>query len=323
MNHAFTSRTVMSQQSLLKSFVDRLISGLHEKSQNGRAVNMTIWYDSFGLDVISDLTYGQPFNCLAAKGSPTPQTEIIASSLKASTWYRAIRRMPNPVQKIIHALLPKDVIRKRQMRIKYSAQKIHERMQRDVERPDVYYFISGSVDKNKMSADEMVSSLSILMAAGSETTATTLAGCTYLLLRNPAVFQRLQQEIVQNFQTEEEITLNKLTSLRFLSAVIDESLRLYPPTPSTLPRRVPQQGAVISGKHIPGGTMVGANHWVVHRSSRHFTNAGDFVPERWLGDQAFSADDKAAFKPFMTGPRNCVGQKYVNNLNCILNSNSD
>ncbi|OJJ36223.1 hypothetical protein ASPWEDRAFT_173006 [Aspergillus wentii DTO 134E9] len=56
---------------------------------------------------------------------------------------------------------------------------------------------------------------------------------------------------------------------------------------------------------------MGANLWVVHRSSRHFTNAGVFVPERWLGDQAFSSDDKAAFNPFMTGPRNCVGQKLA------------
>lgn len=309
LNYAFTSRTVMSQQSLIQSYVDHLIYGLYEKSH--QVVNLTMWYDAFGLDVISDLIYGQSFNCLGAKGTPTRETSIISSSLRASTWYRAIRRMPRPVQIIIQALLPREIVRKRQTRMKYSIQKIHERIQRDVERPDVYYFISGSADKNKMSADEMASSLSILMAAGSETTATTLAGCTYLLLRNPAAFEHLQREIVQQFRTEEEITLNRLTSVRILSAIIDESLRLYPPTPSTLPRRVPPEGATLSGIFIPGGTIVGVNHWVVHRSPRHFVNATQFAPQRWLGNEAFSMDNNSAFKPFMLGPRNCVGQRCV------------
>lgn len=317
MNHAFTSRAVWSQESLLQSHVGHLINGLGEKcKERPAALNMTLWYDAFGLDVISGLTYGQSFNCLASRGSPTRETSIISSSLKGSTWYRAIRRMPKPIQSIICAMLPKKIVQMRQMRMKYSIQKIFDRIQRPDERPDVYFFISGSADKGKMSADEMASSLSILMAAGSETTATTLAGCTYLLLRNPTVFTRLQNEIVQKFRTDDEINLSELIPITFLSAVIEETLRLYPPTRSTLPRRTPPEGALISGRRIPGDTIVEVNHWVTNRSERHFVRATQFAPERWMGDEAFSADDKSAFKPFMLGPRNCVGQKFVNS--CLV-----
>jgi cytochrome P450 len=300
----------MSQQEILHHHASNLINGLREKSQQKDAkINMCLWFDSFGLDVISDLIYGQSFNCLHSKGSPTRETDMIASSFKASTWYRAIRRMPGLVQVIIKAMLPKEVVRKRQIRMQYSIQKIRERMQRPSERPDVYHFISGSGDSSKMSADEMASSISVLLGAGSETTATTLCGCIYFLLQSPGVFQQLQSEIVQQFQTEEEITWNKLNSIRFLTAVIDETMRLYPPTPSTLQRRVPAVGATIAGKSIPPGTIVGVNHYVAHRSPRHFVNATEWTPKRWLGDEAFEADDKSAFRPFLLGPRNCVGQK--------------
>ena len=56
-----------------------------------------------------------------------------------------------------------------------------------------------------MSVDEMVNNTSVLVLGGAETSATTLSGTTYLLLKNPSVMKKLQQEIRSSFKSSEEI----------------------------------------------------------------------------------------------------------------------
>jgi len=47
----------------------------------------------------------------------------------------------------------------------------------------------------------------------------------------------------------------------------------------------------------------------MYRSESNFKQALDFVPERWLGDERFTSDNKNAFQPFHVGPRDCLGKK--------------
>lgn len=56
-------------------------------------------------------------------------------------------------------------------------------------------------------------------------------------------------------------------------------------------------------------TTVGVPHFAAYRSSYNFSRPTEFVPERWLGDEAFLNDKKDVFQPFNFGPRNCVGKK--------------
>lgn len=42
-----------------------------------------------------------------------------------------------------------------------------------------------------------------------------------------------------------------------------------------------------------------------------FKDPLEFVPERWLGDERYADDQRAAMQPFSVGPRDCVGKKYV------------
>ena len=61
------------------------------------------------------------------------------------------------------------------------------------------------------------------------------------------------------------------------------------------------------GKYVPGGTKVGVTHWAAYHSPSNFRDPDDFVPERWLGDEKYKNDRKDVFRPFSTGPRNCIG----------------
>lgn len=159
--------------------------------------------------------------------------------------------------------------------------------------------------------EEMVSQSQILLLAGSETTASSLSGMLYYLLINPDVLARLTEEIRTSFTDEIDINMQSVTQLPYLQAVIEETLRVYPPTPNIFPRSTPQPGEIICGKFVPGGTSVGLHQLATLRSSKNFVDPDSFHPERWLGDPRFSNDDKNAFHPFSYGPRNCLGKKYV------------
>jgi cytochrome P450 len=139
---------------------------------------------------------------------------------------------------------------------------IKRRVRQGSSRPD---FMSHVIKNNKddgtgMSADEIDATMALVVVAGSETTATLLSGCVYLLIRNPDKMRKLREELSAEFKSADEITLMRVTRLPYLFAVIEESLRFYPPVPVSLPRVVPPEGASISGHWVPGGVCCGDSY---------------------------------------------------------------
>jgi cytochrome P450 len=97
----------------------------------------------------------------------------------------------------------------------------------------------------------MDANAAVFVLAGSETTAALLSGCTYYLLRNHDKYERLLHEIRSTFNSLSEIRLTSLVDLPYLNAVLTETMRVYPPIPSMLPRIVPKGGAIINDKFVP------------------------------------------------------------------------
>jgi cytochrome P450 len=99
----------------------------------------------------------------------------------------------------------------------------------------------------------LVSNASLLIAAGSETTATALSAATYYLGIYPETFKKLAAEIRSAFRSEEDITLTSAQHLSYLQGVIDEAMRLFPAAPGTQPRIISPGGDVICGRYVPAG----------------------------------------------------------------------
>lgn len=159
--------------------------------------------------------------------------------------------------------------------------------------------------------EEIVAQGILLLIAGSETTATLLSGMLYYLVTNPSKLTRLTNEIRSSFNTEQEIDVRRVFNLPYLHGVLEESLRMHPPVPGVFPRTTPEEGALICGKFVPGGTSVGMNHYASYHSANHFFDPDAFHPKRWLegADSQFVNDNKSVFHPFSHGPRNCLGKK--------------
>lgn len=104
-----------------------------------------------------------------------------------------------------------------------------------------------------MSFEKLSANAEILVLAGSETTATLLSGCTYLLLTHPDKMEKLKHEVRSTFASEHEITASAVNNLTYMLGVLNEALRLYPPVTSSLVRVVPKGGDRIVDLWVPEG----------------------------------------------------------------------
>lgn len=201
---------------------------------------------------------------------------------------------------------------------KFSADRVDRRLAKgQTAKPDLWAQILKRSGNELLTRDEMHSNASLFMTAGTETTATWLSGLTYYLLRNPGSMSRLMDEIRSTFRHQDDITIEALARMEYVNACLEEGLRLYPPVPVGLPRRVPAGGAAISGSWVPGGTTVSVHQLSANRSSGNFVDPSSFAPERWLSpshryySDRFVDDSKASLQPFSTGPRNCLGRNLA------------
>lgn len=94
--------------------------------------------------------------------------------------------------------------------------------------------------------------MNLPLRLGVDTTGTALTYITYMLATHPELFPELAKEI-SPYKDIDSLKLVELEQLSLLNAVIYETLRLWPPAPSTVPRVVPENGVEIGGYHLPAG----------------------------------------------------------------------
>lgn len=140
-------------------------------------------------------------------------------------------------------------------------------------------------------------------------------GITYLLMTHPVQYDKLASEIRSHFSSAEDITMTSVNTCRYLLAVIEEGLRIYPPSSSQHSRNVPAGGATLDGHYVPEGMLVGITTYAILHSGLNFANPDKFAPERWLPEgerpAEYDGDKKEAFQAFSYGPRNCIGKNLA------------
>ena len=160
---------------------------------------------------------------------------------------------------------------------------------------------------NNLEWGEMIAEVSIMMNAGSDTTAIAMNNAMFLLLKNPQCLKKLREELDNALEDDEEVaSYDKVKHLPYLRACLDESMRLFPPTTFGLPRRTPAEGAPVAGDFIAGNTSVSMSSYVAHRDEKVFPDAEQYRPERWLGDGG--KDLQPYFIAFSAGARGCIGR---------------
>lgn len=142
-----------------------------------------------------------------------------------------------------------------------------------------------------------------LLIAGHTTVAAALAWIWIVLSRHPAEARTLRGEL--RTTPGDRLGGQEVPALTYTRLVIDEVLRLYPPTWVTA--RSPIEDDVIGGYPIPSGSVVLLSPYVMHRHPGFWDDPERFDPGRFTPERADGRPREAYF-PFGAGPRACIGQ---------------
>ncbi|KAJ5124310.1 Cytochrome P450 [Penicillium bovifimosum] len=309
--HGFSEGSLQRQEAIVKGYVDLLVKRLRGIAESDSAtVDMTRWYNYTTFDIIGDLALGESFGCLENSRYHF-WVSVIFSHFRTAAWANVLRRVPFGVT-LMKWIIPKKVLEDKATQSQMTKEKVNARVANgDNGRPDFLSNVLKQPVEKGMTEDELVSNSYVLIIAGSETTATLLSGVTYYILTVPGVLDKLKAEIRGAFSSEEQITWSAVNQLKYTLAVLNETLRMYPPLPYGFPRIVEGEGDWICGRWVPGGTSVGIPILAAHMSSKYFKNPESFIPERFIGDAEYESDDRNALQAFSAGPRNCLGRNLA------------
>ncbi|KAK3079312.1 hypothetical protein LTS18_005173 [Coniosporium uncinatum] len=284
LSHSFSEKGMREMQPHIQYYVNLLIERLKEHSRKGP----------------------ESFDCLE-NARTDPWIQAVFGNVKSVPFIGSLCRYG--LGRLIQWITPKRLLELRMQNYLRNVDKIERRIQKGTDRGDFWDNVLEKSDFEKgtgMTKQEMISYASILVLGGSETTATSLSETTHLPCTHPEVLKKLNAEVRSVFSDEDGIDLISVNKLDYMLAVLDESMRLYPPVPKQGCRKVPVKGAVICGRWVPGGTSVQAQQYASNHVESNFHRPSEFLPQRWLGAAEFASDDRAARQPFSMGPRNCI-----------------
>ena len=175
------------------------------------------------------------------------------------------------------------------------------RAQPDEKRTDILTLMMEARDEKgeSMTDIELHDELLTLLFAGHETTATALAWAFYWIHKYPSVREKLLQELDNLGENPDPMTIFRLP---YLSAVCQETLRIYPVGMLTFPR-VTKSAINLMGHELAPGTTVIGSIYLTHRREELYPNPLEFRPERFL-ERQFSPYE---YVPFGGGSRRCLG----------------
>lgn len=152
--------------------------------------------------------------------------------------------------------------------------------------------------------DELLGQTAMLLIAGHDTTAYTLAWTLFLLTQHPAIQAALGDEI-DEAGLGEQPSLDAVMRLPLLDRVIKESMRLLPAVPLLFFRRSTEPFK-LGEYELPVGSTVVVSPLVTHRCPTLYPEPRRFNPQRWLERSAGTYD----YLPYGAGPRMCIGAGF-------------
>ncbi|XP_065881476.1 cytochrome P450 81Q32-like [Euphorbia lathyris] len=154
--------------------------------------------------------------------------------------------------------------------------------------------------------DQIIKSLMLaLLGAGTDTSAATMEWAMSLLVNNPEILIKAQNQIDKLIGHDHLMSESDASKLPYLQCIINEVMRMYPAGPLLVPHESSRE-CYIGGYRIPSGTMLLVNLWSIQNDPKVWDEPQKFKPERFEGVEG--GRDGFRLMPFGSGRRSCPGE---------------
>ncbi|KAJ7327912.1 cytochrome P450 [Mycena albidolilacea] len=232
----------------------------------------------------------------------------------AEFWVDKLEKPMSIVRGFLDPILEEAVAKKRAM-APQEGEKTNELGDRQVQEGETLLdHLVNYTDDPTILRDEILN----ITAAGRDTTAGLLTFTVYMLAEHPEVLTRLREEILRVVGPTERPTYDDFRDMKYLRAVLNETLRLYCPVPFNV--RTSVQPTLFRGSKdgpplfVPAGTRCAFATIGMHRRKDLWgPDALQFDPERFLDERLhkYLTPNPFIFLPFNAGPRICLGQQFA------------
>ncbi|XP_074030274.1 cytochrome P450 6k1-like [Leptinotarsa decemlineata] len=159
----------------------------------------------------------------------------------------------------------------------------------------------------QLTMDEIIGQTFLFFAAGFESSSTTITMTLFELSQKPEIQNRLRNEIEECMkQHDNEVTYDMLMKMEYLNAVIEETLRKWPPLTTLTRVCVKDYTFRDSDVTIDKNTTVIIPALGFQLDSEYYPNPMEYDPERFMDKNA----KHPGYFPFGEGPRMCIGMRF-------------
>nr|AYV88891.1 cytochrome P450 oxidase CYP706C54 [Polygala tenuifolia] len=145
-----------------------------------------------------------------------------------------------------------------------------------------------------------------MVVGGSDTSSNTSEFAMAEIMNNPEIMMRIQQELESVVGKDNIVEESHISELKYLQAVMKETLRLHPALPLLVPH-CPSETCTVAGYNVPKGSRVFLNVWAIHRDASNWDNPLKFDPSRFLDTKWDYSGSDFKYFPFGSGRRICAG----------------
>lgn len=305
---------------MAKSVVEMLDSWSAKLSDSGKVeIEVSECFQTLTEEVITRAAFGSSYEDGKAIFRLQTQQMVLASDAFQKVFVPGYRFLPTQrnikswkLDKEVRRSLVKLIERRKEEIVEKDHKDQKQEMKNNSCAKDLLgLMIEGSRSSgNMITAQDIVEECKSFFFAGKQTTSNLLTWTTVLLAMHPQWQVRARDELLRVCGARDIPTKDDVVKLKTLSMVLNESLRLYPPTVATIRRA--KTDVELGGYKIPRGTELLIPILAVHHDLATWGNdVNEFNPARFADGVARAAKHPVAFIPFGLGVRTCIGQNLA------------
>ncbi|CAG8600722.1 18245_t:CDS:10 [Dentiscutata erythropus] len=297
---AFSIKYIASLEKLMLTCIKDLVYNVDEMLKSkGDVLNIVNLIQICTVDIIGETSFGGRFNSIKAGEHPLPE----------KVWKELKRRLMRTLFPLLKPWLIEDPYLKN---ISYNL--IKTRREGTNPKTDILQILLNtfeietdqpkdkmkqSENENRMTDLEVYDQIVEFLIAGTDTVSFTTAMTIVQLSKNPQKLLFLVKELDEVLSIDELPTHDKLKDLKYLNAVISETMRLWPVFLDGGIGRTPEKDTIFGKYMIPKNTNLVLNIYDLHHDPNYWgENVEEFIPERWLEPENIPRD---VYYPFSSG----------------------